>query len=209
MCDAVIGIFDFFDFLLSLFSSPPPPQAAPPPLGGYGAGIDPYGIWDEKLPAGVQVFPSSISGIPNGSGCTYGSGSCGGVVYGFTLGVPIGVEPVDYGNIFAWLLFFRPFSAQNVGQQIIQEQRDIRDQCVASADAEQARMNSRDFTIPGAQGPPVQEPLDPESAPVGPSFEPPPDTSSQQLLFGKALNSVIHRLAVNDCTARTPILGLP
>jgi hypothetical protein len=36
----------------------------------------------EKVPAGVQVFPSSITGIPNGSGCTYGSGSCGGVIFG-------------------------------------------------------------------------------------------------------------------------------
>jgi RHS repeat-associated protein len=82
VCDVVISIFDFFDFLFSLFSAPPP-QAAPPPPGGYGAGIDPYGTWDEKVPTGVQVFPSSITGIPNRSGCTYGSGSCGGMATGY------------------------------------------------------------------------------------------------------------------------------
>jgi RHS repeat-associated protein len=74
------GIFDIFQFL---FSPPPPPQAAPPPPGGYGAGIDPYGTWNEKLPKGVQVFPSVLPGgaNPGGSGCTYGSGNCGGVIF--------------------------------------------------------------------------------------------------------------------------------
>jgi RHS repeat-associated protein len=77
IANLLFGLFEFFGF-----GSPPIPQAAPAPPGGYGAGIDPYGTWDEKLPKGVQVFPSSITGIPNGSGCTYGSGSCGGVIYG-------------------------------------------------------------------------------------------------------------------------------
>ena len=61
---------------------PPPPQAAPAPPGGYGAGIDPYGTWDEKLPSGVQVFPGPLGST--GAGCTYGSGNCGGMIYGWT-----------------------------------------------------------------------------------------------------------------------------
>ena len=82
--DIIAAIFDLISFLFELFGGGPPPQAAPAPPGGYGGGIDPYGTWSEKLPKGVQVFPSSITGIPNGSGCTYGSGSCGGMVYGLT-----------------------------------------------------------------------------------------------------------------------------
>ena len=81
-CDIGLAVFDLLSILSDL-GAPPPPQAAPAPPGGYGAGIDPYGTWTEQVPAGVQVFPSSITGIPNGSGCTYGSGSCGGGVYGF------------------------------------------------------------------------------------------------------------------------------
>ena len=81
--DAAIGIFDLLSFLFELLGGGPPPQATPAPPGGYGAGIDPYGTWTEQVPAGVQVFPSSVTGIPNGSGCTYGQGSCGGGVYGF------------------------------------------------------------------------------------------------------------------------------
>jgi RHS repeat-associated protein len=67
-------------------AAPPPPQAPPAPPGGYGAGIDPYGTWNEQVPAGVQVFPSSFPG-GLGSGCPYGSGYCGGGVYGFQ-GIP-------------------------------------------------------------------------------------------------------------------------
>jgi RHS repeat-associated protein len=104
VCDAVIGIFNFFDFLFSLFSSPPPPQAAPPLPGGYGAGIDPYGTWDEKVPAGVQVFPSSITGIPNGSGCTYGSGSCGGMIYGLTAAQQAAAARDRILSYLRWLL---------------------------------------------------------------------------------------------------------
>jgi RHS repeat-associated protein len=62
------AIFDIFQFL---FSPPPPPQAAPAPPGGYGGGIDPYGTWDEKLPKGVQVFPSRFPG----HGASHGIGS--------------------------------------------------------------------------------------------------------------------------------------
>ena len=85
----VIGVvvLEILEFLLES----PPPQAAPAPPGGYGGGIDPYGTWNEEVPAGVQVFPSSVTGIPNGSGCTYGSGHCGGGVYGFQV---ISKDPV-------------------------------------------------------------------------------------------------------------------
>ena len=52
-----------------------PPHAPAPPPGGYGAGIDPYGTWDEKLPAGVQVFPSGFPGLnlPGGGGSIGGT----------------------------------------------------------------------------------------------------------------------------------------
>jgi RHS repeat-associated protein len=53
-CDFIIGIFDLFSFRFNLFGGAPPPQAAPPPPGGYGAGIDPYGTWNEKLPKGCR-----------------------------------------------------------------------------------------------------------------------------------------------------------
>jgi RHS repeat-associated protein len=53
------GLFEFFGFG-GPPPPPPPPQAAPAPPGGYGGGIDPYGTWNEKLPKGVRVFPSSF-----------------------------------------------------------------------------------------------------------------------------------------------------
>jgi hypothetical protein len=104
----ISAIFDIFQFL---FGPPPIPQAAPAPPGGYGAGIDPYGTWDEKVPAGVQVFPSSITGIPNGSGCTYGSGSCGGVVYGL-------IDPQTIANGLSvnwtrWAFFVKNFFSRD------------------------------------------------------------------------------------------------
>jgi RHS repeat-associated protein len=81
----VVGIIDTILEIFRLFGGHHhvTPHAAPAPPGGYGAGIDPYGTWDESLPAGVQVFPSSFPGgiNPGGSGCPYGSGSCGGMIY--------------------------------------------------------------------------------------------------------------------------------
>ena len=53
-------------------------------LFGGGSAFD--GIWDESLPSGVQVFGSGGFGRLGGSTCTYGSGSCGGGVYGWTDG---------------------------------------------------------------------------------------------------------------------------
>jgi hypothetical protein len=73
--------------------APPPPQAPPPPAGSYGAGIDPYGTWDESVPNGVQVFPTGFPGIPGGAGCTYGSGNCGGIIYGFQNVPPQALDP--------------------------------------------------------------------------------------------------------------------
>jgi hypothetical protein len=61
--------------------SSPESNAPPAPPGGYGTGIDPYGTWDDQVPAGVQAFPSSVTGIQNGSDCTFGSGSCGGIIF--------------------------------------------------------------------------------------------------------------------------------
>ncbi len=74
----ISAIFDIFQFL---FGPPPVPQAAPAPPGGYGAGIEALGTYDEGAPTGVQVFPSSITGIPNGSGCTNGGDVCEGSGY--------------------------------------------------------------------------------------------------------------------------------
>jgi RHS repeat-associated protein len=63
VCDALIGIFDFFDFLFSLFS--PPPQAAPPPPGGYGTGIDASGDSGDPVPSGVSTgVPCTVYGDP-------------------------------------------------------------------------------------------------------------------------------------------------
>jgi RHS repeat-associated protein len=102
--DIIAAIFDLISFLFELFGGGPPPQAAPAPPGGYGAGIDPYGTWDEKLPKGVQVFPSSITGIPNGSGCTYGSGSCGGMIYGLTAAQQAAAARQRILSYLRWLL---------------------------------------------------------------------------------------------------------
>ena len=68
--------------LFGLFGHHPTPHAPTAPADGYGAGIDPYGTWDESIPGGVQVFPTF--GFPSASGCTYGSGSCGGWAMGWT-----------------------------------------------------------------------------------------------------------------------------
>jgi RHS repeat-associated protein len=53
--------------------SSPEANAPPAPPGGYGAGIDPYGTWDEELPAGVQALPNLVPGGPTfgGSGCDF------------------------------------------------------------------------------------------------------------------------------------------
>jgi RHS repeat-associated protein len=76
-----------FHFLFGHHHHHVTPHAPPAPDGGYGGGIDPYGTWDEKIPGGVQVFPHvGFPGFPGpssgGSGCTYGSGYCGGTIYG-------------------------------------------------------------------------------------------------------------------------------
>jgi hypothetical protein len=81
---------------------------------------------------------------------------------------------------------------------------------VASANAEQARSNARNHNFNSPMGGlPVQEPSEPESNPIGPSLEPPPDNSAGNIVFGDWFNAGIHKYEVNDCISRTPILGLP
>ena len=47
-----IGIFGIFSLIFGFGS---PPEAPPAPPGGYGTRIEPYGTWDEKLPAGSKL----------------------------------------------------------------------------------------------------------------------------------------------------------
>jgi RHS repeat-associated protein len=138
------GIFPCFDpiscvlensigliFEMFLFQPPPPPQAPPAPPGGYGTGIDPYGTWDEKLPAGVQVFPSSVTGIPNGSDCTYGSGDCGGMIYGFSVGSVNLYRPNFNVEFLFWILQAARANMPS-GKQLIQQANHAFEQCVSS-----------------------------------------------------------------------------
>jgi RHS repeat-associated protein len=61
--------------------SPPDAGTNPNPPSGEGASGDPLSFGCESLgmPCGMQ-FPSRGGGL---SGCTYGSGSCGGMIYGY------------------------------------------------------------------------------------------------------------------------------
>jgi RHS repeat-associated protein len=99
---AVASVLEGLFFFFGHHHHHPTPQAAPAPPGGYGAGIDPYGTWDESLPAGVQVFPSPFPGMSGAgpSGCTYGSGNCGGMIYGVVniQGGQAGPTLNDYGQ---------------------------------------------------------------------------------------------------------------
>jgi RHS repeat-associated protein len=99
----ISAIFDIFQFLLS---PPPPPQAAPAPAGGYGAGIDAYGTFDEGVPTGVQAFPSAFpgggttGGLPGLANADFGEGLPGalgtaGTIYLF---VPVCGE-VEIGTV--------------------------------------------------------------------------------------------------------------
>ena len=66
------------------FPSPPPPPPPPSePIGDPSGAASTYGTWDESLPGGVQPF-GGIFFPSNPVGCTYGAGSCGGMIYGFT-----------------------------------------------------------------------------------------------------------------------------
>jgi hypothetical protein len=128
----ICWLFPPFGILEQIFGGPPsPPNAPPAPPGGYGAGIDPYGTWDEKLPAGVQVFPSVIPGMgPGGSGCTYGQGSCGGGVYGFTLGSAGGNSNPIWLDGFIIQVLVLDFIAPNTGghpdrKSLIQHAKDL------------------------------------------------------------------------------------
>ena len=99
----ISAIFDIFQFL---FSPPPPPQAAPPPPGGYGAGIEPYGTFDEAVPAGVQAFPSAFpgsgtnGGLPGLANAGFGDGLPGviGTAGTICLFVPVCGE-VEIGTV--------------------------------------------------------------------------------------------------------------
>jgi hypothetical protein len=75
--DIILSIIDLFGSLFGLFGhhhDAPPPHAPPAPQGGYGAGIDPYGTWDESIPGGVQVFPQV--GFPGIHGVSLGGSRC-------------------------------------------------------------------------------------------------------------------------------------
>lgn len=68
-----------------------PPQPPGEPVGDPSGVGGEYGTWSESLPAGVQVFPPPFGGISfpsSPTGCTYGSGSCGGMIYGLQNGNP-------------------------------------------------------------------------------------------------------------------------
>ena len=95
----IIGIIGQIFQLFGLFGHHPTPHAPTAPGGGYGAGIDPYGTWDESIPGGVQVFPAL--GFPSASGCTYGSGSCGGIATSYQGMPPIPPQVWDEAGDFA------------------------------------------------------------------------------------------------------------
>jgi hypothetical protein len=63
----ICWLFPPFGILEQIFGGPPsPPNAPPAPPGGYGAGIDAYGTWDEQVPTGVQALPSTFPGSGTG-----------------------------------------------------------------------------------------------------------------------------------------------
>ena len=68
-------------------SQTPPPPPPGEPLGDPSGVTGQYGTWDESIPGGPPFggifFPSSPTG------CTYGGGNCGGVVFGLENGVDI------------------------------------------------------------------------------------------------------------------------
>ena len=71
------------------WSPPPQPPYIPPPNASGGPFTDPLGGEADGMPVDLWRQTLGIGHIPgisvaSGSGCTYGSGSCGGGVYGFT-----------------------------------------------------------------------------------------------------------------------------
>jgi RHS repeat-associated protein len=188
----------------------PPPQAPPAPQGGYGAGIDPYGTWDESLPAGVQVFPS---GFPGGaSGCQYGSGYCGGGIYGFTNGSMTGWH--NYANYLDWLLLLLgPNASLSPGLQLIKQEFRSRELCVATADALYNHRNDRISDASRAVGTmhrgPISGPIEPTERPVGPTlYDPGPNGDTTAFLVGNGANWYSHRSNVKACAASTPLVDL-
>jgi RHS repeat-associated protein len=96
------------------YSPPPPPSWPAEPAGGYPGGPDygdgngPFsgalGCESLGMPCGMR-FPSRGGGL---SGCTYGSGSCGGMIYGYASGQSGGwfqnfVQ--TYFGVMAWETF--------------------------------------------------------------------------------------------------------
>jgi RHS repeat-associated protein len=108
------GIEDFFECLFG-GCSPPPPHAPPAPPGGYGGGIDPFGcLWCETSTAIPQIGGGGLPGLGPGiswpgdpNGCTYGSGYCGGVIYGLVNIQGAGAQIIETpsGFVFAMTVY--------------------------------------------------------------------------------------------------------
>ena len=80
---------------------PPGVGTSPNPPDGTLASDDPFGGETNGIPNGLQI-PGL--GSPGLAGCTYGSGSCGGGIYGFTQGGTTFSSYEDYTNSLLQLL---------------------------------------------------------------------------------------------------------
>jgi RHS repeat-associated protein len=196
------------------------PHAAPAPPGGYGGGIDPYGTWDETIPNGVQVFPHiGFPGIPGdssgGSGCTYGSGNCGGGVYGFISCANGGCTTTwhNYADYLDWLLALSgPNVSLSPGLQLVQRQVRSYEACASAAEA---LFEKRGERISDAAEDLDARYEDPFGGPLGPDTGMSPEipdnlknAGSNSFLIGGLWNAYTYRANMRKCAAQNPLTTL-
>jgi RHS repeat-associated protein len=201
----------FIEFLLGHHHHATP-HAAPAPPGGYGAGIDPYGTWDESLPVGVQVFPSPFPGLNSGtSGCTYGSGNCGGVVFGFTNGSMAGWH--NYADYLDWLLLLAgPNASLSPGLQLVQQQVRSKYACASAAaglsDKQGQQVSDAADYIDTKYKDPFGGPLGPDPG-MSPEITPSQTNAGNNgFLFGRGLIWLTNKLNMRACVAQNPLTTL-
>jgi hypothetical protein len=148
---------------------------------------------------------------PGGSGCTYGSGNCGGVIYGFTSGPATKLYHGNFDVEFLfWVIQLARASGSSAGKHLVQQQAQARIGCESDAAASRDRANR--WTSLGADtsdsihNPMPGGPTDYEPEP-GPDYTIDPNSSSGAggFLFGHSLDYLSYRSKMSACAAQNTL----
>lgn len=145
------------------------------------------------------------------SGCTYGQGSCGGGVYGFTLGSAVSLyrPPIYDIEFLSWILQSARSSSMSAGKQLVQRQVRSYAACTSTAtalyDQRGQELSDGVDNLDSMYKNPFGGPTGPDS---GSDPEVPETYSGWGFLFGRGAINHIYSNNLKTCAAQNPLATL-